>query len=268
MAAPCTALMPTPPQPTMTTVSPGCTSAAYVAEPQPVVTPQPTSAALSRGMSSSILMQLASLQTVYGENVPMQHITPRSSPPLVWWREVKSVTWRPREQEGAEVAQVLPAASTRRAPAARRDEAEADVIARLESHDPRSDLDDLTGAFMAADDRELLEAELVGDLGWHDHVAGHEVLVRMAQPGAGQLHQHLARLGRIERDVLDAPVGVRPPENRGLRVHLHPPVDRLNTKLLPHDFGPDCAPRINRPGVAPVDSPSVHTSTPLTNVCR
>ena len=61
MAAPCTALMPTPPQPTMTTVSPGCTSAAYVAEPQPVVTPQPTSAALSRGMSSSILMQLASL---------------------------------------------------------------------------------------------------------------------------------------------------------------------------------------------------------------
>ena len=92
--APCTAFMPTPPQPTTTTVSPGCTSAAYTAEPQPVVTPHPTSAALSSGMSSSILMQLSCEATVYSPNVPMQHIRPRSWP-LAWWRAVKSVTWRP-----------------------------------------------------------------------------------------------------------------------------------------------------------------------------
>ena len=32
--------------------------------------------------------------------------------------------------------------------------------------------------------------------------------------------------------------------------------------------GIGCAPRTSRPGVSPVDSPSVATSTPLTNVCR
>ena len=56
--------MPIPPQPTTTTVSPARTSAAYVAEPQPVVTPQPTSAAFSSGMSGLILTQLISDTTV------------------------------------------------------------------------------------------------------------------------------------------------------------------------------------------------------------
>ena len=94
IAAPCTAFMPTPPHPTTTTVSPGWTSAAYTAEPHPVVTPQPTRAALSSGMSLSILMQLAADATVCSPNVPMQHINPRSWP-WAWCREVKSVTWRP-----------------------------------------------------------------------------------------------------------------------------------------------------------------------------
>ncbi len=53
-AAPWTAFMPTPPAPMTTTFSPGRTSATLVAEPQPVVTPQPTSAASSSGMSGSI----------------------------------------------------------------------------------------------------------------------------------------------------------------------------------------------------------------------
>src|SRR5258706_12357912 len=92
--APCTAFMPTPPQPMTTTDSPCMTPAAYTAEPQPVVTPQPTSAALSSGMSGSILMHDDSAQTVYSPNVPMQHIKPRSLP-WAWWREVKSVTCRP-----------------------------------------------------------------------------------------------------------------------------------------------------------------------------
>jgi len=46
--------MPTPPQPMTTTVSPGRTPATLTAEPHPVVTPQPTRAATSSGMSFSI----------------------------------------------------------------------------------------------------------------------------------------------------------------------------------------------------------------------
>jgi hypothetical protein len=45
--APCTAFMPTPPVPKITTVSPGRTSPALVAEQKPVVTPQLTRAASS-----------------------------------------------------------------------------------------------------------------------------------------------------------------------------------------------------------------------------
>ncbi len=73
-AAPCTAFMPTPPAPMTTTVSPGRTSATLVAEPQPVVTPQPTSAATSSGMSGSTLTSDASCTVMYGEKVPSRHI--------------------------------------------------------------------------------------------------------------------------------------------------------------------------------------------------
>ena len=147
---------------------------------------------------------------------------PRSLPPLEWWRAVKSVTWRPASRNGAEVAQVLLAHRARRAAAAGRDEAEDDVVAGLQVDHARADLDHLAGTFVAADDRELLDAQFGGDLRWHHHVAGDEVLVGVAQARGGQLHQHLALLGRVERDVLDAPVRVRLPENCCLRLHASP----------------------------------------------
>src|SRR5438477_6322068 len=53
-AAPLTADSPTPPQPITATVAPGSTLAALNTAPTPVITPQPTSAARSSGMSSSI----------------------------------------------------------------------------------------------------------------------------------------------------------------------------------------------------------------------
>src|SRR5262249_14210647 len=53
-AAPLTADNPTPPQPMMATVAPGSTLAALNTAPTPVITPQPTSAARSSGMSGSI----------------------------------------------------------------------------------------------------------------------------------------------------------------------------------------------------------------------
>jgi len=49
------AFKPMPPQPSTATVSPGRTPAVLSTAPTPVVTPQPMSAALSRGMSGRIL---------------------------------------------------------------------------------------------------------------------------------------------------------------------------------------------------------------------
>src|ERR1700751_5364609 len=87
--APCTAFMPTPPVPKITTVSPGRTSPALVAEQNPVVTPQLTSAASSNGTSSSIFTQDHSDSTGYWANEPTTHIPPRSSSPS-WKRKVPS----------------------------------------------------------------------------------------------------------------------------------------------------------------------------------
>jgi len=77
--APCTALMPTPPVPTMTTVSPGCVPTPTVAEPQPVVTPQDTSEAASNGIDASILITECSDNTAYSANVPSCAMAIRSS---------------------------------------------------------------------------------------------------------------------------------------------------------------------------------------------
>src|SRR5829696_7668700 len=82
--APCTALLPTPPAPKTTTVSPARTPAACTALPQPVGTPQPTSAATWNGMSSGMGMTENSLTTAYSENVPSTHSPPKSSP--FWWK--------------------------------------------------------------------------------------------------------------------------------------------------------------------------------------
>ena len=91
MAAPCTALMPMPPMPTTTTVSPGRTSARLVAEPQPVATPQDTRATASSGRSVSTLMTEASATQEYSANVPSLAISFTGWSPLTKWRWVPSV---------------------------------------------------------------------------------------------------------------------------------------------------------------------------------
>ena len=68
--APCTALIPTPPVPTMTTVSPGSVPTPTVPEPHPVVTPHDTREAASKGIDSSILMTDSSARTAYSAKVP------------------------------------------------------------------------------------------------------------------------------------------------------------------------------------------------------
>ena len=84
---------------------------------------------------------------------------------------------------------------------------------------PGPDLEHLAGALVAADHGELLDPELLLRLRGERQVAGEEVLVGVAQPGPDELHQHLTRLGRIELDLLDAPVGLRLPQDRGLHLH-------------------------------------------------
>src|SRR5271165_3063 len=105
------ALLPTPPAPKITTVSPGATFAAYTAVPHPVGTPQPTSAATSNGMSASMGTQEFCEITARCENVPSMQNPPKSSPSSSWNRNVPSASipviiwapqshrfWRPVEQ--------------------------------------------------------------------------------------------------------------------------------------------------------------------------
>src|SRR3569623_698204 len=68
--APWIVLMPTPPQPITSTDDPGSTCAALNTAPTPVMTPQPTSDATSKGMSSSILLAPSTGTMSCSANVP------------------------------------------------------------------------------------------------------------------------------------------------------------------------------------------------------
>src|SRR5699024_1656812 len=94
-AAPWTELIPIPPLPTTTTTSPSLAPPISVADPQPVATPQPSRAALSSGMSFSILTTEDWWTVTYGENVPRTHIEATGSPAAVWTRYVSSLIARP-----------------------------------------------------------------------------------------------------------------------------------------------------------------------------
>src|SRR5216683_2790111 len=66
--------MPTPPQPTTATVAPGSTLAVLITEPTPVMTPQPISAATSKGTSSSIFTAPSRGTTICSANPPQPAI--------------------------------------------------------------------------------------------------------------------------------------------------------------------------------------------------
>ena len=68
MAAPLTHDSPTPPQPTTATVLPGSTLAVWNTAPTPVITPQPTRAARSSGMSSRTFTSACSCTTICSAN--------------------------------------------------------------------------------------------------------------------------------------------------------------------------------------------------------
>ena len=149
----------------------------------------------------------------------MQHISPRSWP-RAWWRAVKSETWRPANEEGAEVAEVLVAGRAARALPARRDEAEHDVVAGRQPGDLGPDLDDLAGALVPTDHRELLDAQLLLRLvGRATRSPVSRCSSEWHSPEPTSFTSTSPRLGRVELDLLDAPVGLRLPQDR--RLHLH-----------------------------------------------
>jgi hypothetical protein len=79
-AAPWTALIPIPPTPMTITTCPGCTWAAFTAEPQPVGTPQPSSAAERSETCDGMRMQDHSGMTLYSANVPISEDRATSRP--------------------------------------------------------------------------------------------------------------------------------------------------------------------------------------------
>jgi hypothetical protein len=92
-AAPCTALMPTP-MPYTTTVSADRTPPVLTAVPQPVGTPQPTSAAVSSGGSSSILThECSDTNPPLGEGAEQAHLA-----------EVRPIGMEPERAIGAPAA--------------------------------------------------------------------------------------------------------------------------------------------------------------------
>src|SRR6185437_7912566 len=106
------------------------------------------------------------------------------------------------------ITQVLHAASTVRAATARGQEAKYDRVALLDMLDLGPDLDHLAGALMAADDRER-----------HRDVAGHKVLVGVAQAARREFDQNLLRLRRVEFDLIDLPLLMHAIQHRGLGLH-------------------------------------------------
>src|SRR5260370_14364004 len=112
---------------------------------------------------------------------------------------------------GGHVAQVVPAWRAGRAAAAVGDGGEADVAPRPDQGHAGPDGLDVPGALVAADHRRG-ERDIPGDV----------VLLRVAQPGGGNAHQYFTRAGRVELDVLDAPVRAGLPQDRRLSPHVSP----------------------------------------------
>ena len=97
-----------------------------------------------------------------------------------------------------------------------RHEPEDDVIPGCHREHSWADFHHDTGALVAADARRFA--------GCTGKVTSDQVLIAVAHPAGRQLHQHLARLRRIELDLLDAPRRMPLPQNRSLGLHGRTPM--------------------------------------------
>src|SRR5487761_1880565 len=201
--APCTALLPTPPAPKITTVSPACTPAACTADPQPVGTPQPTRHRISHGMSwkSSRSGTVAhSDTTAYCENVPSVQKPPMSVSPS-WNRHVPSSNMPVPACRPFTHMFDCPVEHGRQAPgravpalAAGGDERDGYVIAGLDPGNGRANRVDDASALVPADHGHA-----------HRRVALLDVVVGMAQASRVELDPDLVRLRLVQFEFRDLP---------------------------------------------------------------
>jgi len=103
------------------------------------------------------------------------------------------------------------AGRTTAAATARRNEPEDHVVAGSQPTDTLANLAHDPRTFVTADDGQ-----------GEGQVARDEVFVAVAHARSLHLHQHLARLGIVELDLLDAPRLVHLPQNGGRRLHDSP----------------------------------------------
>jgi hypothetical protein len=119
-------------------------------------------------------------------------------------------------QPHTEVAQISLAGLARRALTARRYERRRDVVAHSEVFDAFADLDDDAGAFMAAEHGK----------GRHRDVAGHHVVIGMAQPHGFHLDLHLALARFADFDLFHRPRLIEIPDQCALCFHRGTPLSR------------------------------------------
>ena len=147
--APCTALTPIPPMPITITVWPGCTAAELTAEPQPVPTAQPVRPRPAAGCPRDLDGRVHGHGGVLAEGPDARHLADRRA--VQGQRKlVGSSGAAARQEEPAEVAEVLMPAGAPPAAAAAGQEGEDDVVALLVARGVRPDLRDDPGALVAA----------------------------------------------------------------------------------------------------------------------
>ncbi len=98
-------------------------------------------------------------------------------------------------------------------PSACRDETQYDVVAWSEIRHTWSDFDDHSRTLVAPNTGKSTRVECLSRRRIQDHVAGNQVLVRVAQTRRRQLDKHFTSLGRIEFDFLHAPLRVGVPQS-------------------------------------------------------
>ena len=182
-AAPLTADRPTPPQPITATVAPGSTLAALNTAPTPVMTPQPTSAARSSGMSSSIFTIAFSCTSI---------CSPKEDRLNAWFIMLAlpghAARLAGQHLHFGVLAEVRVAGHALRAGAAEHRQAGDDVVARLDVGDVLADRLDHAGRFVAEHAGRRVRIEPLD-----------EMQVGVAEPGIGGAQQHLAALRLVER---------------------------------------------------------------------
>ena len=189
--APCTTFIPSPPQPTTSTLSPGCTRARWRA------------ARCRRHAAGNEARQIERNVLVDNDDGSLiddgafrkgaDHAEGADGNAVAVAPAVGPVELRPLRNAGALGAQMMQALPAPVALSAGREEGENDVVAGLDAADRAADLFDHARGLVAQHHRPHRDPPL----------APHDVIVGAAQADRGNAHQHFGGFRRIQRDALD-----------------------------------------------------------------